>query len=199
MLSALHHLLKTDNLLSLSAPQSIHSVDQELWACILSFLQVPKTFKLSGLLIDVCMPSRFRVSDSVWPYTAARQAPRSLGFSRQEYCSELLCPLPGDVSDPGSNLHCLRLPALAGRFFRTVGFKKLWVSEWGSLPPSLFPWELCPLIQFTAFIAPLGEEWFIWKADTSLIKTSWWLQEHRKPKPWRPEKEKLYVINKNFD
>ena len=32
-----------------------------------------------------------------------------MGFSRQEYCSGLLCPPPGDLSNPGINpglLHC---------------------------------------------------------------------------------------------
>ena len=33
--------------------------------------------------------------------TVTRQAPLSMGFSRQEYWSGLLFPLPGDLSDPG--------------------------------------------------------------------------------------------------
>ena len=35
------------------------------------------------------------------PWTVARQAPLSMGFSRQEYWSELLCPPPGDLLEPG--------------------------------------------------------------------------------------------------
>ena len=35
------------------------------------------------------------------PRTVARQAPLSVGFSRQEYWSGLPCPPPGDLSDPG--------------------------------------------------------------------------------------------------
>ena len=35
------------------------------------------------------------------PWTAARQAPLSLGFSRQEYWSGLLRPPPGHLPDPG--------------------------------------------------------------------------------------------------
>ena len=35
------------------------------------------------------------------PWTAAHQAPLSMGFSRQEYWSELPCPPPGDLSHPG--------------------------------------------------------------------------------------------------
>ena len=33
--------------------------------------------------------------------TKVRQAPLSMGFSRQEYWSELPCPPPGDLPDPG--------------------------------------------------------------------------------------------------
>ena len=48
--------------------------------------------------------------------TAARQAPLSMGFSRQEYYSGLPCPPPGESSWPRD-----RTPVsyLAGRFFTT--------------------------------------------------------------------------------
>ena len=41
------------------------------------------------------------VSDSVIPWTVARQAPLSMGFSRQEYWSGLPFPSPGDLPKPG--------------------------------------------------------------------------------------------------
>ena len=41
------------------------------------------------------------LSDSATPWTAARQAPLSMGFSRQEYWSGLPCPPPGDLPHPG--------------------------------------------------------------------------------------------------
>ena len=42
------------------------------------------------------------VSDSpVTPWTVGRQAPLSMGFSRQEYRSGLPCPPPRDLPDPG--------------------------------------------------------------------------------------------------
>ena len=45
-----------------------------------------------------CVLRRFsRVQLCVTPWTAARQAPPSMGFSMQEYWSELLCPSPGDL------------------------------------------------------------------------------------------------------
>ena len=48
------------------------------------------------------------------PWTEDRQAPLSMGFSRQEYCSGLPVPYPGDLPnlemEPGS-------PALQAGFF----------------------------------------------------------------------------------
>ena len=43
------------------------------------------------------------------PWTVARQAPLSMGFSRQEYWSGLPCPPPGDLPNPGINPCLLRL------------------------------------------------------------------------------------------
>ena len=48
-------------------------------------------------------------------WTVACQAPLSMGFSRQEYWSGLLCPPPGDFPDPGMEPTSLTAPALAGR------------------------------------------------------------------------------------
>ena len=58
----------------------------------------------------------------VTPWTAAYQAPLSMGFSRQEYWSELPFPTPGDLLNPGIKPRAcmfLACPALAGRFFTT--------------------------------------------------------------------------------
>ena len=41
------------------------------------------------------------MSDSVIPWTVVYQASLSMGFSRQEYWSELSFPSLGDLSDPG--------------------------------------------------------------------------------------------------
>ena len=52
----------------------------------------------------------------------ARQAPLSMGFSRQGDWSGLLCPLPGDLPDPGIKLPFIASavsPALTGEFFTT--------------------------------------------------------------------------------
>ena len=37
----------------------------------------------------------------VTPWTAAHQAPLSMGFSKQRYWSELTFPSPADLTDPG--------------------------------------------------------------------------------------------------
>ena len=42
-----------------------------------------------------------------------------MGFSRQEYWSELPCPPLGDLPDPGIEPTFLMSPALAGGFFTT--------------------------------------------------------------------------------
>ena len=42
-----------------------------------------------------------RVRLFVTPWTGACQAPPSMGFSRQEYWSELPLPSPGELPDPG--------------------------------------------------------------------------------------------------
>ena len=53
--------------------------------------------------------SLLRVRSFVTLWTAARQAPLSMGFSKQEYWSRLPCPLPGVFPTQGSNLHLLSL------------------------------------------------------------------------------------------
>ena len=58
------------------------------------------------------------MSNSATPTTAARQAPLSMGFSRQEYWSGLPCPPSGDLPDPG-------VPHTTGRFFT------MWASRQG--------------------------------------------------------------------
>ena len=45
------------------------------------------------------------------PWTVARQAPLSMGFSRQEYWSGLPCPPPGDLPNPGIKLSSPALQA----------------------------------------------------------------------------------------
>ena len=55
----------------------------------------------------------------VTPWTVAHQAPLFMGFSRQEYWSELPIPPQGDHPDPRIELMSLASPALGGKFFTT--------------------------------------------------------------------------------
>ena len=50
---------------------------------------------------DSASVGRSVVSDSATPRTAAREAPLSVGFSRQEYWRRLPFPFPGDLRNPG--------------------------------------------------------------------------------------------------
>ena len=56
-------------------------------------------------------------------WTIARQAPLSMGFSRQEYWGGLPCPSPGNLPNPGIKAVSLTSPVLEGRFF-TTGLRK---------------------------------------------------------------------------
>ena len=60
------------------------------------------------------------------PWTAALQAPLSMGFSRQEYWSGMPYPPPGDLPDPGIEPALLMSPALTVGLFTTS-------ATWGSL------------------------------------------------------------------
>ena len=51
--------------------------------------------------MKVKVKSLRRVRLFATPWTAAKQAPPSMGFSRQEYWSGLPLPSPGDLPKPG--------------------------------------------------------------------------------------------------
>ena len=63
------------------------------------------------------MLNRFsRVRLFVTPWTAAHQAPPSMGFFWQEYWSGLPCPPPRDLPDPGIKPTSPEAPALQVKF-----------------------------------------------------------------------------------
>ena len=68
--------------------------------------------KSPQLCLTVCDPMDYIV----------RQAPLSMGFSRQEYWSGF--PSPGDLPDPGIEPVSLVSPAVAGGFFITSASRK---------------------------------------------------------------------------
>ena len=64
-----------------------------------------------------CGQSLSRAGLFATPRTVARQAPLSMGFTKQEYWSGLPFPPPEDLPDPGIKLASSALP---GGFFTTV-------------------------------------------------------------------------------
>ena len=87
-----------------------------------------------------CCFSRSGLSDSVRVWTVARQAPLSMAFPRQEYCSTLPFPSPGDLPHPGMEPES---PALAGGFLTTEPLGSSWWKT-KSVPypcPNLWPWR----------------------------------------------------------
>ena len=65
----------------------------------------------------MCAQTPSCVQFFVTPWTVARQAPLSMGFSRQEYWGGLPCPPPGGLPNPGIELASLMSPALVSGFF----------------------------------------------------------------------------------
>ena len=65
--------------------------------------------------------SHARLFETSW--AIARQAPLSMGFSRQEYWSELPCPPPVDLPNPRIKPMSLTSPALADGFITTAVLK----------------------------------------------------------------------------
>ena len=71
-------------------------------------------------ILTMCMLSHFsRVQFFVNQWTIALQAPRSTGFSRQEYWSGLPLLSLGDLPNTGIEPTPLLSPAMAGGFFTT--------------------------------------------------------------------------------
>ena len=61
---------------------------------------------------------------SATPWTAARQTPLFIGFSKQENWGGLPFPPPGDLLNPGIKSMSPAPLALAGVFFTNVPFRK---------------------------------------------------------------------------
>ena len=80
--------------------------DQKLKKALFS---EPEAEVVSSTVVDLCsccqVPKLLSHFSYVWLlvtlWTIACQASLSTGFSRQEYCSGLPCPPPGDLPDPG--------------------------------------------------------------------------------------------------
>ena len=83
-----------------------------------------------GFFHVLCVLNHFsHVHLYVTVQTTASQAPLSMGFSRQEYWSGLLCPSPGDLLNPGIESTSPVSPSLQE--------DSLPLRQWGSLRPKL--------------------------------------------------------------
>ena len=59
------------------------------------------------------------------PIDCSLSGPLSMGFSRQEYWSEMPCHPSGDLPNAGTEAASLTSPALVGRFFTTT--TNMWI------------------------------------------------------------------------
>ena len=83
-----------------------------------------------------CVPSHVQLS--VIPWSVACQAPLFMGFFRQEYCSGLPFPSPGESSWPRN---WTRVSCIAGRLFTDWAMRedqKLKVTKWATNYHSFF-------------------------------------------------------------
>ena len=69
--------------------------------------------------VCVCVKSLQLCPTLCYPMDCSLPGSLSMGFSRGESWSGLLCPPPGDLPDPGIEPMSLMSPALAGGFFTT--------------------------------------------------------------------------------
>ena len=78
-----------------------------------------------SIYIYSCLVAKLCPNFLLLLWTVAHQASLSMGFPRQEYCSGLPLPSPGDLpDDPGIEPAS---PALADRFFTTQPLGKLYI------------------------------------------------------------------------
>ena len=73
------------------------------------YMTTGKTIALTRRTFVGKVISHVQLFGTPWP--VAHQLPPSMGFSRQEYWSELPFPSPGDLSDPGIEPGCPTLQA----------------------------------------------------------------------------------------
>ena len=80
------------------------ATEAQVWVFSKPSISAPSYLYRNQLSMHMCTCSV--VSDSVTPWTVAHQAPLSMEFSREEYCSGLPFPSPGDLPnseiEPGS-------------------------------------------------------------------------------------------------
>ena len=84
------------------------------------------------------------------PWTVGHQAPLSMGFSRQEFWSELPLPPPEDIPNPGIEATSPMSAALVGGFFTTSTIwkaHKVWLNSCKTNLPMM------PKLLYTSFFS----------------------------------------------
>ena len=76
------------------------------------FFAIMCYYKILSRIVVAKLPSHVQLFATLW--TVVCQTPLSMEFPRQEYCSGLPLPSPGDLPNPGIKPLS---PALAGGFF----------------------------------------------------------------------------------
>ena len=117
--NVIHHLI----LLMASSQKEVKHITGELQLCLWWESENPYYIIMLytqeyNIVLCCAVLHRFscvRLCAILW--SVAHQAPLSMGFSRQEYWSGLLCPPPGDLPYPRTELASLMSPILAGEFF----------------------------------------------------------------------------------
>ena len=105
-------------ILTLSLTESV-VLDNSLYEVNLHYLTVKVHFSWTYICCRSCLVAKLCPTLVATPWTVAPQTPPSMRFSRQEYCSGLSCPPPGNLPDPGMDPMLFKSFVLAGAFFTT--------------------------------------------------------------------------------
>ena len=142
------HLLQEVFLTLLLSPHlgvEFCSTQHPCWVCCIAFISecfryFPLSLSLNGWRVPwkQCAWVLSCVQLFVSPWTVTCQAPLSVGFSRQEYCSGLPCPPPGDLPNPGIEPVSLMSPALTGGFFPTSATWEAPLESWDNVCSSWY-------------------------------------------------------------
>ena len=150
-----------------------------------AFLQIQSQSWLTlcvRVCVRACVHTFVRLSLFVTPWTAARQAPLSMGFSRQEYWSGLPFPPPGHRPNTGVEP---KSPASAGGFFT---ISAIWKAPYCGTPvqniDALLTWEQIPVIESARFYHSNSLNTVNWLERTKTIRRNlkrhsrwWWLRD----------------------
>ena len=85
-----------------------------LW---IAYFSQPYDCQIIYPIVCVCVCVCEVAQSCLTPWTVARQAPLSMGFSRQEYWSGLPFPSPGDRPNPGIKPRSPALQADSSSFY----------------------------------------------------------------------------------